>query len=498
MFRLTFLIAALLVPIPLAGAQDSNSTPPPAFDESTVAALEINLTEIDVAGLRAAARPYFKSVSDEEMGSLFAHLKVEIQRLRETGTDRLVLSWQTNDLLGGTPLVQAPTTNSEELRRVLSTWFHRMFGNDTSRISVSLGWASLGSETELDRITGQDRKTTQRFASAMADRKLDHQLIVSLPPQSREDLITLWPDQWPPGSIDFDVSPRQLVRDITIVDAQWSLPPKAAMSMTLQTTSTKTAKRLAEQIKSFITLHERWSAAIRVSTLDSTVTLDSAPPPNASAFTLLIEELSTIVRRQRERAQELQTMNDLKQIGLAMHNYYDAFDHFPPPAIENADGDTLFSWRVALLPFLEQEALYRAFDKTQAWDSAANRQITDTIVPVFRSPGVEGSKTAIRLPAITGSMWDGTRESLQFRDITDGTSNTIAAAIAPLDEAVAWSKPEVWRLDENDLMGSFFGDREEILVLIFDGSVNRLKKSDMTEKNLRALLTIAGRDVAEW
>ena len=60
-------------------------------------------------------------------------------------------------------------------------------------------------------------------------------------------------------------------------------------------------------------------------------------------------------------ATQTQTANNMKQLGLAMHSYHDAYRNLPPAAICDKDGKPLLSWRVAILPFVEGQALYREF-----------------------------------------------------------------------------------------------------------------------------------------
>ena len=72
-------------------------------------------------------------------------------------------------------------------------------------------------------------------------------------------------------------------------------------------------------------------------------------------------------------------MNNLKQIGIALHSYADVYGHFPPAAICDKKGKKLLSWRVAILPFIGQEALYRKFKLDEPWDSPRNKPLLDEI-----------------------------------------------------------------------------------------------------------------------
>src|SRR5215216_7139987 len=76
---------------------------------------------------------------------------------------------------------------------------------------------------------------------------------------------------------------------------------------------------------------------------------------------VLIALLLPAVQAAREAARRVQCVNNLKQIGLGILNFHDQEGHYPPPAITGQDGRPLLSWRVALLPYIGEEALYREF-----------------------------------------------------------------------------------------------------------------------------------------
>ena len=65
-------------------------------------------------------------------------------------------------------------------------------------------------------------------------------------------------------------------------------------------------------------------------------------------------------------------MNKLKQIGLALQNYEATFGHFPPAATTDKNGRPLMSWRVAILPFMDQNVMYHQYDPKQPWNSPKN------------------------------------------------------------------------------------------------------------------------------
>jgi RNA polymerase sigma factor (sigma-70 family) len=192
---------------------------------------------------------------------------------------------------------------------------------------------------------------------------------------------------------------------------------------------------------------------------------------------------------------EVQT-NNLKQIGLAFHNYASTYDCFPAMATYGPDGLPTLSWRVALLPFLGEEALYRQFRQDEAWDSPHNQALAARMPAVFETPvsPAPPGLTRIRGYGGKGAIFDGPRGA-RFANITDGTSNTLLVAVA--DEPTPWTKPgelpfvkgrPLPELDSRDPQGYQFG--------LADGSVRSLAVQDA--RLLPAIITRAGSEVIEW
>src|SRR4029079_14059052 len=90
------------------------------------------------------------------------------------------------------------------------------------------------------------------------------------------------------------------------------------------------------------------------------------------------------IQAAREAAYRNQSMNNLKQTSLAIQNHLDAKGTFP--AAGGGQGSQL-SWRVQILPFIEQNALYSQFHLDEPWDSAHNRALLDKMPDVFKNPG---------------------------------------------------------------------------------------------------------------
>ena len=152
-------------------------------------------------------------------------------------------------------------------------------------------------------------------------------------------------------------------------------------------------------------------------------------------------------RRRDEASRRAQSPNNLKQIALSLHNYHDAFGAFPAGYNADADGKPLLSWRVHMLPFIEQAQLYEQFHLDEPWDSPHNKALIEQMPAVYRSPNSTGKPGMSNYLGVSGAdgvfvrPQPGQKLGTQFAQITDGTSNTIMTVEVPDESAVIWTKP---------------------------------------------------------
>ncbi|MAV34344.1 MAG: hypothetical protein CMJ59_02705 [Planctomycetaceae bacterium] len=215
----------------------------------------------------------------------------------------------------------------------------------------------------------------------------------------------------------------------------------------------------------------------------------------AIAVALLLPAVSTA----REAARRAQCMNQLKQISLAFHNYHDTYGTLPPAYIEDADGRPMHSWRVLILPFLEQQAIYDDYRFDEPWDSPHNSQVTAQPVPIYSCPSSNGSpgNTQTSYMLITGkeTLFEG-QQATSFGKITDGTANTILA-VEVQGQGVHWASPidlDVERV--TSLLGSGSGGIDSphpngANVAMADGSVRHLR-FDVSAAEIEAQVTPRG------
>jgi len=216
---------------------------------------------------------------------------------------------------------------------------------------------------------------------------------------------------------------------------------------------------------------------------------------------ILIALLLPAVQAAREAARRMQCINHEKMIGLALHNYLDQYNCFPPVMTAGEDGKPLHSWRVLMLPYIEQQGLYDQIRLDEPWDSEYNRQFHNQMPSIYACPS---AKSGNRENGLTSYSVVVGMESYPLelnvgrplKEIRDGTSNTIA--IVERKTPVCWMDPtqeitfekacEGVNVSADGLGSNHTGGMN---VAIFDGSV-RFISNTVTPGDLRALFTWAG------
>lgn len=215
---------------------------------------------------------------------------------------------------------------------------------------------------------------------------------------------------------------------------------------------------------------------------------------------ILIALLLPAIQAAREAARRNVSMNNVKQLSLAMLNYEATQGHFPPQFTVDGAGQPLQSWRTLLLPYMEQQPLYDQINQNEAWNSPANSVFTDTHIPMYVSPrtGDTGNLTDYVAIAGDGFLFNGNNQN-RMANVADGSASTIfVVEIANSD--IAWAEPRDLTMSDLQLEGAGADAnapnviRSITVVGFVDGSVKSLPISDPEE--LRKLLTINAGDIA--
>jgi hypothetical protein len=215
---------------------------------------------------------------------------------------------------------------------------------------------------------------------------------------------------------------------------------------------------------------------------------------------ILVALLLPAVQAAREAARRNQSMNNMKQIMIAFQNYHDTKRALPAHANYSPDGKPLLSWRVHILPFVEEMTLYSQFKLDEPWDSPHNRALVARMPQVYQNPNLPLEPGKTNYLAVVGEecIMDGTDKGKGLQEITDGTSKTIMLVEAAPDQAVEWTKPDDWEFDANNPTAGLGGIRPGGWLAGFaDASVQFISDQVDTEM-LKGMFTRGGREVINF
>jgi hypothetical protein len=272
------------------------------------------------------------------------------------------------------------------------------------------------------------------------------------------------------------------------------LMPQAIEEMQLEPDGAKPIREIVGQVQ----------AAMR----NTIVAVDGAKVNAAMALKVDPASLGVVALQLRSSAERTRSINNLRQILLAFHNFHDTMGFMPPATIYSQDGKPLLSWRVAILPYIEEDKLYKQFKLDEPWDGPNNKKLLEKMPKVYAP-----IKTKTKQPYMTYyQVFTGPLAPFQMipdfskpfgargprlpASFPDGTSNTLLVVEAA--EAVPWSKPQDLVYDEKkpvpklgaEFSGGFLG-------ALGDGSV-RFFPNKLDEQILRYLIMPADGMPIDW
>lgn len=352
--------------------------------------------------------------------------------------------------------------------------------------------------------------------------------VVSPGPDARRVLREMWPQLPPPYSAITGPLLADRVKQITLTA---KVPPEWSAELAIHTsddaaaaTLAKTGKQVVEQFSPLI------QKQIPMPGFDWPAMIETATPKqrgNAVVLTVshdnpaIVKAVASLaaaaVGDAREAAQRSQKMNQFKQIALAFHNFHDTQKFFPASAaICDKNGNPLLSWRVAILPFIDEQALFDQFHLDEPWDSEHNMKLLDKMPDLYADSGRpdHDGKTTFQLPVHPESMFPPTEKAMplkkqfsgkelflvvgtKIRVNTDGTSNTILVVEVAAKNAVPWTKPADWEVDLADPVAELTqAGRDGFISGYCDGHV-QFDEFSIDPDVLRAFLTRAGQELID-
>jgi hypothetical protein len=469
----------------------------PFVDDMTILVVHVDLQRLDVAAIFKLLGAL--GLKDETEGAKTAALKMQEGLKALDALDVfVVLNWDAprldHDFLFVIPLPEKAGEIPDASKALGLPW----------RSIVKEGALLLSTPDNLERM--KDFKPSARPAlvkalAAFAD--TDAKALLLPPPVLLRTLVELFP-KLPVGLGDGGT--RDLAHGFAWAGFGVHTKDKVEARLIIQAGDAKSAERLQTLAKKAldIPLHHPEIQLI----FPEFLKMRDRLVPERKGDQLVLEITPALLRdiigpaagKVRAAAARSQSVNNLKQIGLAFHNYHDTHKAFPPAAFRSKEGKPLLSWRVHLLPYLEGGALYREFKLDEAWDSPHNKKLIDKMPAVYASPlqrDLRPGKTTYLVPSGPGTAFADPKGT-HLKNFADGTSNTILAFEVSAKKAVFWTQPDDFPADQKDLLaGLVHPELKGFPALFADGSVRWISGSIRLE-TLRALITPSGGEVVPW
>ncbi len=226
-------------------------------------------------------------------------------------------------------------------------------------------------------------------------------------------------------------------------------------------------------------------------------------------FTCILTSVGVVfaraLRNARRQALATAAQGPLNQLVLALHNYHDHYRMFPPSFLADSRGTPQHSWRVLILPYIDQRALYNAYDFSEPWNGPNNSKLLNQMPRVFGSPTEPRSDRFANIVAISGpgSAFPG-NSSTRLSDFTDGAANSLLLTEIT-DSNLPWLEPrdiDTQRLTRLQGDPSPADDKKTLAAsatswrmpyVVFADSIHAYSlRRDMPTKLFKALATIAG------
>lgn len=501
----TFL--GLIVTRPDFAAADDHAAIAPYLTGDVIGVAYVDLEKLNVAQaidelVRLGVAPQEEA---ERIRAEGAAMQATYAELPKRGAVRAYVLLRVGDLFTGGPSWIIETkdgASADPVIELLQDWIKRAQGlgdvaDMTPKALVADGAFVLGASSgEKLKSLRESSKLAPRAdaVAALADLgDADVGAAIFADAESRRVLREIFPQAPAPFS---EIDGKLLADGVRSVGVAMKLPPEFQLSLIVDGATPEVAATLKNSIDKGMVLakgllmkervggppahQERAKGLLPVLSLVApqvegarlSVTFGDDEPEIA----LMRDFVPAMTQKMRDESYRRSRMNNLKQICLALHNHESARNAFPAAASYDAEGRPLLSWRVHILPYMEQMKLYNQFRLHEPWDSEHNRKLIDQMPesyadpdPAVRAAIGDRGRTTFLAPRAEGTVFGG-REGIKFSEMKDGSSNTIMAVEVVPERAVVWTKPDDWEVDlANPLDGVKRSDRDGFVAAWGDG-----------------------------
>lgn len=495
----------------LTGADEPPATPPhfqavaPFVGDETAAVAHLDLSRLEIESLARGVLGRF--TGEDEAAEVSRTTGQWVAALRKAGANDLFLVLDAADI-PGPPVAVVPLADGADAKTIGQL----LCGGGPVKPPYSWptcatihGAVFAGTPDVLDRVRGAKPTRRGDLTAALSSSGDAPALLLIVPSANQrrvvEELVPTLPQELGGGAM------TAITRDLRWASVALGAGAKPTVRVVVQSRNPASAAVLNRLFLDALKLLSQAAHGPSMSPEFAKAIADLKPRvvDDRVVLKLDLERASDLVGvpslAAREASRRRQCTENLLQIGIAMHNYLHVHKTFPPAFRTDAQGRPLLSWRVLLLPYLDQDALYKEFHLDEPWDSPHNKALIARIPPTFVCPSAKAKlraegMTTYLVPRGKATMYPG-GEPVKLNEVTDGTSNTILAVDAGDDRAVVWTQPGDWEVDPEHVKDRLFGHHPEgTIVLNADGSV-KFQKATIRPATLRALLTRNGGEVVD-
>jgi hypothetical protein len=493
------LMLAFAVP---AAADDSAKTIAPFLDEHTFAIVRLDVTKVNAEALFAVIGP-FNDLDKAAIGSLQTRLDRWVTDLTKAGGRELYVVFSLADTLKF-PFIVVPLSKgadaeviAEALRPV------NPYGGPGEKIGAAV---VAGQKDVIGRVRALKPVARPELARTFAVAGESAVQVAFIPPPH---LVRFFDENMPilPKEIGGGSS-KNVSRGIKWAALGIDAPPKMALRLTVQSADAAAAKSLKNTLtRALTTLGEDKPLRKTLPDYDKMIALVT-PKIEENRLVLRLDEkemrsvFGPLLRQLMGAVWLNEASNNLKQLMLAIISDADSRMGVLPRNLTDKTGKKiLLSWRVAILPYLGQEALYKEFHLDEPWDSDHNKKLIAKMPPVFAGRIAtlnEHGKTVLLAPTGEMTAWPG-KTIVYPAWFADGTANTILLVLADDAHAVEWTKPEDLPIDPKKPHTGLGQIGGRFVFGMAEASV-RTAKSKLSKESLWAMFTANAGDVigSDW
>ena len=220
---------------------------------------------------------------------------------------------------------------------------------------------------------------------------------------------------------------------------------------------------------------------------------------DSPALSIALVGMLKAIDSSKNMVDDIEKVEAMKYLMLAFHNHHDTFKSFPPSndaKYRDETGRPNLSWRVHILPYLEESDLYKQFKLGEPWDSEHNIKLLPKMPSIYFTGkrDLKPGHTTIQAPMGPDTVQGGWKyeedeekklRGVRMADIWDGLSNTIGLIEVKDELAVPWTAPMDYEFDPEDPGAGIQVDSDGVFVSGFmDGRVHR----ESLENNRKQML----------